>query len=249
MSTQHRKPLAAFIVLVFLAAGVVGVQKADAQAGRLLAAAVGTGVRVHGALPAAPETSATTESPAFDALADPDLPVPGAWSVADAVPGPARVIGREAADVAARWASRDEAAESRPGRHSSRMDARVGSRRRAETSSAKDRGTRARSATLPKRPTGTRVRHDLSRRHATSLAPARRRAPAWSSGPAPAVTAQSARVVPRVSKAPSLARAWQDPPRGRAAHRGTRAQRHGHAQQAAHRGRHAHAHLRVARRR
>ncbi len=255
MSTQHRKPLAAFIVLVFLAAGVVGVQKADAQAGRLLAAAVGTGVRVHGALPAAPEPSATTAGPAFEALSDPsELHGPGAWTVADAVPGPARVIGREAADVAARWASRDAAAvDARARAIPSRADVRTGSRGRAAISAAEERGTHARRSASSKRPDVARVRQDLSRRPTASPAPARRSARAWTRGTAPAVTGQPARVVPRPSKAPARTRAWQLPPRGKAVHRGTRAHRHGHAHRLAHRlahrGRHAHGPLRTAPRR
>ena len=51
MSTDHRKPALAFIVLALAAAVLVGVQRADAHAGRLLAAAIGTTVRVHGTVP------------------------------------------------------------------------------------------------------------------------------------------------------------------------------------------------------
>jgi hypothetical protein len=41
MSADHRKPVVAFVVLAFLAAALVGVQRADAQAGRLMAAVLG----------------------------------------------------------------------------------------------------------------------------------------------------------------------------------------------------------------
>jgi len=41
----------AFVVLALLAAALVGVQRADAQSGRFLAAAIGTTVRVQGTLP------------------------------------------------------------------------------------------------------------------------------------------------------------------------------------------------------
>lgn len=51
MSTDHRKPALAFIVLALAAAVLVGVQRADAHAGRMLAAAIGTTVRVHGTVP------------------------------------------------------------------------------------------------------------------------------------------------------------------------------------------------------
>ncbi len=51
MSTDHRKPVLAFIVLALAAAVLVGVQRADAHAGRMLAAAIGTTVRVHGTVP------------------------------------------------------------------------------------------------------------------------------------------------------------------------------------------------------
>lgn len=49
MSTDHRKPVVAFVCLAFIAAALVGVQRADAQAGRFLEAFVGSGARVHSA--------------------------------------------------------------------------------------------------------------------------------------------------------------------------------------------------------
>lgn len=51
MSTEHRRPAVAFAILAIVAAAVVGVQRAEAQGGRLLAAVVGAGVSVQGTLP------------------------------------------------------------------------------------------------------------------------------------------------------------------------------------------------------
>lgn len=50
MSTEHRRPAVAFVILAIVAAAVVGVQRAEAQGGRLLAAVVGAGVSVQGTL-------------------------------------------------------------------------------------------------------------------------------------------------------------------------------------------------------
>lgn len=47
MSADHRKPVVAFVCLAFIAAALIGVQRADAQAGRFLEAFVGSGARVH----------------------------------------------------------------------------------------------------------------------------------------------------------------------------------------------------------
>lgn len=51
MSADHRKPVVAFIVLAFLAAALVGVQRADAQAGRFLAGVLGSEVHAQGQVP------------------------------------------------------------------------------------------------------------------------------------------------------------------------------------------------------
>jgi hypothetical protein len=66
----------AFVVLALLAAGLVGVQRADAQAGRLLAAVAGVDARVHGTVPVTPGlvTTAAREraaamGPLFEAVA------------------------------------------------------------------------------------------------------------------------------------------------------------------------------------
>jgi hypothetical protein len=58
MSAEHRKPLAAFILLALAAAVIVGVQRADAQPGRFLASVVGSTERVHGLLPELTDSSA-----------------------------------------------------------------------------------------------------------------------------------------------------------------------------------------------
>lgn len=56
MSTDHRKPVVAFVMLALAAALVVGVQHAEAQGGRLLAAAAGAGVHVQGTVVSPTET-------------------------------------------------------------------------------------------------------------------------------------------------------------------------------------------------
>lgn len=48
MSADHRKPVVAFIVLAFIAAALVGIQRADAQAGRFLALVTHDKAVVHG---------------------------------------------------------------------------------------------------------------------------------------------------------------------------------------------------------
>lgn len=59
MSTEHRRPAVAFAILAIVAAAVVGVQRAEAQGGRLLAAVVGAGVSVQGTLPRAEPLAAS----------------------------------------------------------------------------------------------------------------------------------------------------------------------------------------------
>ena len=73
MSADHRKPLVAFVVLAFAAAAIVGIQRAEAQAGRFLAAVVGTSVRVQGTLssddgPVEAAIRAAGLGPAFSSL-------------------------------------------------------------------------------------------------------------------------------------------------------------------------------------
>ncbi len=51
MSAEHRKPVVAFVVLAFLAAVLVGTQRADARGGQFFAAVAGASARVHGVLP------------------------------------------------------------------------------------------------------------------------------------------------------------------------------------------------------
>jgi hypothetical protein len=52
VSLDHRKPVVAFVVLALVVTGLIGMQRADAQGGRLLAAMVGAAAGVHGVLPA-----------------------------------------------------------------------------------------------------------------------------------------------------------------------------------------------------
>lgn len=74
VSTDHRKPLVAFVLLALAAAVLVGVGRAHADAGRLFEAAGGRTVHVRG-LVSAPGTSgsggaeASGLGPVFDALA------------------------------------------------------------------------------------------------------------------------------------------------------------------------------------
>lgn len=77
MSADHRKPVLAFVVLALVAAGVVGVQRADAQGGRLLAGVVGSSVHVEGTLPASVDLAeapgrarVAALGPVFTSLAD-----------------------------------------------------------------------------------------------------------------------------------------------------------------------------------
>lgn len=50
MSADHRKPVVAFVVLAFIAAALVGIQRADAQTGRFLALVTHGKALVHGAV-------------------------------------------------------------------------------------------------------------------------------------------------------------------------------------------------------
>ncbi len=59
VSTQHRKPVLAFVVLALAAVLVIGAQQADARGGRLLAGTTGAGVHVQGTL--------STPEPTLDA--------------------------------------------------------------------------------------------------------------------------------------------------------------------------------------
>jgi len=77
VSTDHRKPVMAFVVLALMAACLVGVQRAEAQSGRLLAAAVGLSVRAQGSLPDplgsladAAQEQVTTLGPLFELVLD-----------------------------------------------------------------------------------------------------------------------------------------------------------------------------------
>jgi hypothetical protein len=71
MSTDHRKPAVAFVALAFAAAALVGVHQADAQAGRFLAAVVGSEAHARGQVAALPEAGSQEHAslgPAFSAF-------------------------------------------------------------------------------------------------------------------------------------------------------------------------------------
>lgn len=76
VSAEHRKPIVAFVLLAFAAATLIGIQSADAQGGRLMAAVIGGTARVHGSLPfpayEPPSETVADLGPVFEALhADP----------------------------------------------------------------------------------------------------------------------------------------------------------------------------------
>lgn len=56
MSADHRKPVVAFIVLAFIAAALVGIQRADAETGRFLALVTHGKAVVHGSVPLGADT-------------------------------------------------------------------------------------------------------------------------------------------------------------------------------------------------
>lgn len=72
VSAEHRKPIVAFVLLAFAAATLVGIQSADAQGGRLMAAVIGGTARVHGSLPLPayepPSETVADLGPVFEAL-------------------------------------------------------------------------------------------------------------------------------------------------------------------------------------
>jgi hypothetical protein len=116
MSAEHRRPAAAFVVLALVAAAVVGIQRAEAQGGRLLAAVIGAGVSVHGTLP---RVEPLADSVLGDAGLLPGgsflvtLDVTGADAVAEAEPSDRSVV---AAGAVARAAQRSDQTASGPTR-------------------------------------------------------------------------------------------------------------------------------------
>lgn len=66
MSADHRKPVVAFIVLAFIAAALVGIQRADAETGRFLALVIHGKAVVHGTVPLAADN---VQESAVDRLA------------------------------------------------------------------------------------------------------------------------------------------------------------------------------------
>ena len=90
MSADHRKPVVAFVVLAFLAAALVGVQRADAQAGRFMAAVLGGDVHAQGQV----RPVETSGRPGPSALPE-ALTLTSAGPTASAVPPAARPHARK----------------------------------------------------------------------------------------------------------------------------------------------------------
>lgn len=230
MSAEHRRPAAAFVVLAIVAAAVVGIQRAEAQGGRLLAAVIGAGVSVHGTLPRAEPLA---DSVLGDAgllaggsfLVTPD--VTGAEVVAEAEPGDRSVV---AAGAVARAAQRSDRAASGPTRRD-KAD-------RGRTAHKRDDGKRQVAGAVPRA------------RSAEKGSPARAvpaQAAATSSRATSAVATTSSRShrpasAPRTVAPPRRPVARQDhrPVPARGAH-------HGRGQHKAHRAPHAKAHPKVHR--
>lgn len=102
MSAEHRRPVVAFVMLAFVTVAVIGIQRAEAQAGRFVAAMVGATVQVQGTLPAASDASreATLEraaelGPAFAAVAGASLPRLGSESAEAATQTLAGISGSD----------------------------------------------------------------------------------------------------------------------------------------------------------
>ncbi len=95
MSADHRKPVVAFVVLAFIAAAIVGVQRADAHNGRFFAAFVGGTGQSHGSLLVAEAPAAAGRGQkralgaAFTALSAPDA------NIASPAAGPTAGNARE----------------------------------------------------------------------------------------------------------------------------------------------------------
>jgi len=78
MSTDHRKPVVAFVCLAFIAAALIGVQRADAQDGRFFEAFAGSSARVQSDTPLLTGEARRLEGsrrmaglgPGFEVLAD-----------------------------------------------------------------------------------------------------------------------------------------------------------------------------------
>ena len=132
MSTDHRKPVVAFVCLAFIAAALIGVQRADAQAGRFLEAFVGSGARVHSATTLLTGDARRLEAsrrltglgPGFEVLADLS---PGADPARTEEPGEPRTKRGRAVEVnrgASGKRPEMKADGSRHGRESQRADRR-----------------------------------------------------------------------------------------------------------------------------
>ena len=109
MSAEHRKPIVAFVVLALAAVALVGVQRAEAQHGVLLAAGIGVEVRAQGELPPEPAAPAPvvpragTLRPVFPVF--PVLPAGDGHGPLEKTLTPAPAVPRSAAPSQARPAS------------------------------------------------------------------------------------------------------------------------------------------------
>lgn len=161
MSADHRKPFLAFVVLAFIATALVGVQRADAQPGRFLAAVVSTTVRVQGTLPAsevpldAARHRLASLGPAFAALGQhvPGFVRPQAGSVdTSARDGMSRVRGDRETGSPRDAEPSEKARQGRP----SQADERAAGRRAGALEKARDNAHEAAGTSAQR--TGKHVR-------------------------------------------------------------------------------------------
>jgi hypothetical protein len=157
MSTDHRKPAVAFIVLAFAAAALVGVHQADAQAGRFLAAVVGSEAHARGQVAATSEARSQEHAlgPPFSAFAaGPSEDPPRTGDADDPVPEHSASAKRDEATDSSSLGSteRDRTSQGeRPSRRARDIDREPGQRgvdrrrdRAAEHAAAhEERGSRA----------------------------------------------------------------------------------------------------------
>lgn len=109
MSADHRKPVVAFVLLVFIAAALVYVQRADARSARFFAAFIGGAGEVHGAAPVPEGLLGAAGSWEWKAGL-PEATAVGRGSVADD-------SARRSGHAGRRTGLRDEARELTRGRH------------------------------------------------------------------------------------------------------------------------------------
>jgi hypothetical protein len=217
MSAEHRRPAVAFVVLAIVAAAVVGIQRADAQGGRLLAAVIGVGVSVHGTLPQGEPLAASV-------LGDAGLFSGGSVLVLSDVPeeeAEAEVDGRSvvAAGAVARAAQRSD----RTASGSARRDKAY----RGRTTRARDDGKREVAAAARKTRSAEKRSPGRAASAAEVVAPSSRGASAVSTSSSPShrpastsmTVAQPRRTVVREDHRPVRARVGHHRNVDRKAHR------------------------------